>query len=237
MDTATTTMNVSSKRTPPKALATTYIKKHTSLLQSNIPQALDSYCSKHLELFQKAYTKEKQIQHLKRDLTLIPKSARIKFTVHVPKGAEETEEFKGLQEGIEEILDRTRRDLKAKIIAAMKLELTLLQKEIKTSLVKALRPIAEIFIISSNISVDKDTVVASLIESYHNTILKHSKMNYTEFNILYRATHMLSVYPRLLETLSDKPGKQPEKDSTTLMLLDNDNKQQHLPEHSKTMMP
>eukprot|EP00957_Ditylum_brightwellii_P063881 4846836-Ditylum_brightwellii.AAC.1 len=58
MDTATTT-NALSKRTSPKALTTACIKKHTSLLQSNIAQALDSYCSKHLELLQKAYTKEK----------------------------------------------------------------------------------------------------------------------------------------------------------------------------------
>eukprot|EP00957_Ditylum_brightwellii_P058308 4420479-Ditylum_brightwellii.AAC.1 len=77
----------------------------------------------------------------------------------------------------------------------MMLELTLLQKEIKAFPVKALQPIAKIFIISSNISMDKDTAVASLIESNHNIILKYSKMNYTEFNTMYRKTHMLSLYP------------------------------------------
>eukprot|EP00957_Ditylum_brightwellii_P069509 5278586-Ditylum_brightwellii.AAC.1 len=134
MDTTTTTMNTPSKRTPPKALATACIKKHTSLLQSNMAQALDSYFSKHIELLQKSYTKEKQIQHLERDPTLILKSARIEFTLHVSKGTEEADEFKGLQEGTEEILDCIRIDLKEKIIVAMKLELTLLQKEIKASL-------------------------------------------------------------------------------------------------------
>eukprot|EP00957_Ditylum_brightwellii_P111040 8468025-Ditylum_brightwellii.AAC.1 len=74
MDTLSTT-NTLCKKALLKALAVACIKKRTLLLQTNIAQVLNSFSSVHLKLLQKAYSKEKQIQRLEQDPTLIPKSA------------------------------------------------------------------------------------------------------------------------------------------------------------------
>eukprot|EP00957_Ditylum_brightwellii_P030862 2338577-Ditylum_brightwellii.AAC.1 len=97
-DTSPAANSPSTKRQPPKAPAEASIRRHTLLLHTQIALALDHLSLKHLKFQAKAYHKCKQIQHLTNGNKLILKSAQIKFTFHVSKEVEETEEFKALQE-------------------------------------------------------------------------------------------------------------------------------------------
>eukprot|EP00957_Ditylum_brightwellii_P042739 3236296-Ditylum_brightwellii.AAC.1 len=188
-----TAKSLSTKRQLPKALAEASTKCQNSLLHTQIALALNHLSLKHLKLKAKVYHESKQIQHLTNDNELISKSARIEFTFHVSKEVDETKKFKALQESTQVVINSMHKALKGKILDALKLELYLLERDLKRHFVRTLCAVTEVFLLSNNITCNTNNVAATLIKEYHGTILKHLQLTLTEFYNSYKAVHLLAI--------------------------------------------
>ena len=51
------------------------------------------------------------------------------------------------------------------------------------------------FVINANITTNTDTVVANLINTYHEWLLKYTHTNQYQFNESYKYIHMLTTFP------------------------------------------
>eukprot|EP00957_Ditylum_brightwellii_P035355 2681512-Ditylum_brightwellii.AAC.1 len=87
------------------------------------------------------------------------------------------------------------KDLKAKILAAMKVEMRHLQKEIQSNYIKAICHITECFIVNNDSSHLIDDTVVVVINSHHEHLLLHTVLIKQTFNALYKVTYLLDQFP------------------------------------------
>ena len=128
------------------------------------------------------------------DKDFIPCSARIQFDFYMSKKAEETVEFKTLQDETMTLVNEFRLTLKNKIIKATEIEQDTMLEDLQITLCKATRVITESFIIASGKSYDKDRLVYTLMNSHSDCLLKHTNMNWNKFNTIYKSTFNNSYF-------------------------------------------
>ena len=81
----------------PKARASATIATHTETLLPQLSTILKTLGDKHLDLLHRFYNKSNQLSRMEPDDTIIPRSARLKFELSVPKCIEELPDFQALQ--------------------------------------------------------------------------------------------------------------------------------------------
>ena len=130
------------------------------------------------------------------DDTIIPRSARMKFELSVPKCIEALPDFQALQAECESDVGATKLAFKKRVISALQIEVTYYTTELKEHLTAVLyTATAAMLIRNGNFNVNAHRAVAHLISAYHQKLLKHVKMNLEEFKTIYKRTHALPSFP------------------------------------------
>ena len=75
------------------------------------------------------------------------------------------------------------------------MEIALLEQELRDNYNEAISIIPGGFVINTNFNTNTNTVVASLMDSYHERLLKHTCMDLTQFNEAYEYKHTLTTFP------------------------------------------
>ena len=111
----------------PMAAARSTLQNHCESLQPEIATLLSTLGKDHLLLMQKILHKTTQIKKLLDDDDLIPRSARIKFTLSTSKLAEADPGYTGLKDETDTLVLDFQKALKTKIIKVAELEVKLLR--------------------------------------------------------------------------------------------------------------
>ena len=191
----TTTTTTTEDPTLPKTLAEAHINITAASLHPQIAPIVTKLGKSHLLLLCKREQKQKAVQRLIDDDTLIPRSARFQFSLSMPKRTEASLEYITLKEKAKEIVNQCGLDLKKVIIQAAKLEITTMDEEIKTDLARSIRLITRAFLIVNNDATDCDSKVYQLASRYIEIISTNAKMSLNDFCDVYKNTHSLESFP------------------------------------------
>ena len=198
---ATTTPDSTSAATAarlkvPKARASAAIAAHTATLLPNLSTILQNLGDDHLNLLHRYYNKSNQLRRMEPDDSIIPRSARLKFELSVPKSIEDLPDFLTLKDLCNSDIDNMKQTLRAHVISALKIEATFYTAELKAHLTTVIyTATAAMLIANGNANVDAHRAVANLISAHHAVLFKHVLTNTAEFKRLYIKTHALPSFP------------------------------------------
>ena len=82
----------------PKARASATIAAHTATLLPQLSTIMQTLGDAHMDLLHRHYNKSNQLCRMESDDTIIPRSARLKFDLSVPKSIDELPDFLQLKE-------------------------------------------------------------------------------------------------------------------------------------------
>jgi len=180
----------------PKARASAAIAAHTATLLPQLSIILQNLGDTHLDLLHRYYNKSNQLRRMEPDDSIIPRSARLKFELSVPKSIEELPDFLTLKELCNSDIDNMKQSLRAHVISALKIEATFYTAELKAHLTTVIHTAtAAMLIANGNATVDAHRAVANLISAHHAELFKHVLTNIEEFKRLYIKTHALPSFP------------------------------------------
>ena len=182
----------------PKARASATIVAHTATLLPQLSTILKTLGEKHLDLLHRFYNKSNQLARMEPDETIIPRSARLKFELSVPKCIEELPDFQTLSAVCISDLSKCKLLFRQRVIDALKIEIKFYTTELKEHLAKVLYTAAAAVLISNGSSnVNTHRAVAHLLSGHHEILLKHVHMNVEEFKIVYSRIHALPSFPSI----------------------------------------
>ena len=173
------------KTSPPKHTALQFIKNSIASLHQTIAHICEHLGKEHIVLLGQLDNKQQKLKQMQNDASFIPNSARINFEHSVTKRAAKSAEYDALKEQTSEYIIEARKDLKALIIAAVKIEIQYLHIEIQEHLVTSLRIITETFMTNNRDTSDIDVKAKLIIEHYHARLSIHAPMSKKDFIILY----------------------------------------------------
>ena len=181
----------------PMAVAVRHIEAHVASLHPEIATILSKLAKTHLLLLTKADNKKRQIERMSNDAALIPRSARVKFEFKTSKQAEQDPEFIVLREETNAVITEFQSHLKSKIIAVAKIEERLLRLDIPTDLATALRLATKAFLVCDGTTnpATADKMVNTILDRYHETLLKNCGLSLAAFRAVYKTTHGLASLP------------------------------------------
>ena len=164
--------------TTPLDAARKTLMAHCESLQPQIATILSKLGKQHLSSLQRIHTKRQQVSKLEHDNTLIPRSARVKFTLTASKLVESDAEYQRLKEDTEVLIDNFQRELKRKIILCSALEARLVMAKLRTEFATALQVSTKAFAICDpafNMT-QADQIVNTVLERYPNPLLKYIQL-------------------------------------------------------------
>jgi hypothetical protein len=173
--------------TPPLKRAEDHILSHTRQLLPGLAPLIEEKGKKCLPLAHNMFLKDRNVTKMESDLDYIPISARSAFELQAWKEAEATPEFATLNSETVAMVKIMQLDPKQQIMKNIKLELSVLTKNILTELCESLFVIVELFLeaLGKNPEFAHEMVLACL-QLHSEVILKHVIMPSEEFTVLYR---------------------------------------------------
>ena len=180
----------------PLAQAKHHVKQHIASLHPNIANILLTLGLAHLSLQAKLHIKLINIKRMEDDDEYIPRSAKIEFRFALSKKAEETPEFITLQKDTTTLVKTIRNQLKAKIIAAAKIEAKVIRDTLVRDFAKAVRLTTNLFLTTDRIASEHlDKTVNTLLEVHHGTVLKYITADLETFRTLYTEEAGIETLP------------------------------------------
>ena len=182
----------------PKAQALATITTHTATLLPTLSTILLNLGETHLDLLHRRFNKLSQLRRMEPDNTIIPRSARLKFELSVPKSIQELPDFTTLQGLVNSDLETMKQLLRKHVIAALKIESNFYTSKIKEHLCTVLHTTtAAILIANGNSDVNVHRAVASLITAHYAVLFKHAMTSLEEFKQIYTNVHSLTSFPSI----------------------------------------
>ena len=83
------------------------------------------------------------------------------------------------------------------------MDIALQEQELRDNYIESIRVIIRGFVINVNHTTNTDTIVSSLMDSYHERLLKHTHIDQYQFNEAYKSKHMITTFtpaPPVLST-------------------------------------
>ena len=180
----------------PKARASAAIAAHTETLLPQLSTILQTLGDKHLNLLHRYYNKSTQLLRMEPDDTIIPRSARLKFDLSVPKCIEELPDFIALKEKCDSDIITMKATLKEHVITALKIEATFYSAELTEHLATVIyTATAALLIANGNTDTPPHRAVAHLISDYPEELLKHIHTNAEGFKAAYIRKHAIPTFP------------------------------------------
>ena len=182
----------------PKARASAAIAAHTETLLPQLSTILKNLGESHLDLLHRYYNKNTQLLRMEPDETIIPRSARLKFELSVPKSIEELPDFITLKEQCDSDITAMKATLKAHVISALKIEVNFYSAELTEHLATVLHTAtAALLIANGNADVNHHRAVAHLIMAHSDELLKHVHTNADGFRLVYTRKHAIPTFPTI----------------------------------------
>ena len=103
---------------------------------------------------------------------------------------------------MDQIITKCLKSLKEKVKKAVKLEIALLEQEIKDNYIEVIGLIPGGFVINASYNTKTNTVISVLMDSYHERLLNRTRMDLTQFNEAYKSKHFLATFPPALPVVS-----------------------------------
>jgi hypothetical protein len=177
----------------PMAAARTSLQTHCALLQPENATLLLTLGKEHLLLMQKTLHRTTQVKKLTDDDSLIPRSARIKFTLSMSKLAESDLGYQSLKEETKTLVAGFQKALKTKIIKVAELEVKLLQLQIQTNLATNLFVATKAILICNTLTPDPHQIVNTIFAWYDAPLLASFDLTVDNFRKLYCTTHSITT--------------------------------------------
>ena len=186
----------SSRPKVPKAKAKAAITAHTETLLPQLSTILQTLGEAHLDLLHRHYTKLHQFCRLEPDTTIIPRSARLDFTLQVPKSIEELPDFITLKDACLSDIESMKQTLRGHVLSALRLEVRFYESSLKGHFATVLRTTtAAILIANGRTDINVHRAVANLLTAHHAALFKHIATDMAEFQPLYTKKHALQHFP------------------------------------------
>jgi hypothetical protein len=198
--TASDTSGKKAERKSPKLHSEAFVQNHVASLQPQIATILAKLGVQHLDLLHRAFNKKKQLDRMADDDTFIPRSARLEFTFHMSKKAEQSPEFIALKQETDDHLISFRKILRDQVLKATKIELDTLIDTIQEDFARSIRVIAEAFLIcdNKNDATSPHEVLSFMLQSDNDAarLLKYINVaSSDEFYEVYKSVHSLPSFP------------------------------------------
>ena len=131
------------------------------------------------------------------DDTVIPRSARIKFTLNPSKAVEQTPEYAILKEETDAVISQVHNSLRLQIIKLTKQEVTAARRTLQDTFASALRlTVQTASLYEPGIGHGQvDQICSTLISQYHHDLLKHLHTNVESFRATFIRIHALQGLP------------------------------------------
>ena len=195
LNVAPTSNDTSASKTP-KSAAQAFISEHVESLNHHIATILKKVGFDHVNLTHKLLTKISQKAKMDLDPSLVPRSARLDFTLKASKKVEELPDYIQLKEETEIYIQAVKGNLKARILVATEIEITSLRTEILEHFVKGLfLVIKAIKIGEGEPDANIHSIASSIISANHENILPYFKTDLTTFSTMYKALLDVQVFP------------------------------------------
>ena len=192
---APTSTNNSASMTP-KSTAQAFVSEHVESLNHHIATILKKVGFDHINLTHKLLTKINQKSKMDLDPSLVPRSARLDFTLKASKKVEELPDYIQLKEETEIYILEIKGNLKTRILAVTEMEINFLRQEILEHFIKGL------FLVTKAIKIgegepdaDIHTIVSDLISTNHETILPYFKTDLNTFCTMYKDLLNVPAFP------------------------------------------
>jgi len=183
--------------TTPMASARNSISTYVESLQPEVATILKRLAVEFLVSLHRLFMKQKQVTKLENDDELIPISARVNFTLKCSKLVEQDEEYLSLVSETNEIVKTFQNDLRAKIIATAKLEVTKLKAIAVDTFTKNLRmTVQTLLVCESGIPLDRlDKVINTLFHVYDTKLFGFLDLSLEQMKSTYKRVHSLPNLP------------------------------------------
>ena len=126
-----------SKKQPraPHTTALNLIRTTAASLQPTLADIFTQLESKYVNQLASLANKVKQLEKMEQDTEFYPRSTRLQFTLHMSKQAEQHQDYQGLQEDMNRVLQQSKDNFKLLVIRATKIEIELQRNSILTTVV------------------------------------------------------------------------------------------------------
>lgn len=177
------------KSLAPLDAAEKHIVGHCESLREGIANLLSSRGREFITLCHKRFHRETARVKLETTDTLIPVSARVNFRLNVCKEAEQLPELLELKDLVKTTVEKHQLDLKAHIIASIKIECSALQLAVNKHLCYSLFNVTTLFLLAQGVdSTRVHATVLSLLDTHGNVLLAHNSLDPIEFQAIYKTT-------------------------------------------------
>ena len=190
----------------PKAHAKATIAANTATLLKPLATILENLGTKHLDLLHRLHNKSTQLSRMRSDDTIIPRSCRLKFELAVPRSVQELPDFLQLVGETNTDIDKMKLQLKLRVLQALEIEIKVFHAELNDHLSVVIhRATAAMLISLDMVNLNPHRVVAHLLSTYNEDLLKHIPATLDEFKTLYVKTHTLPAFPSINAPSSTPP--------------------------------
>ena len=191
----------------PKACAKAIIAANTATLLKPLATILENLGTRHLDLLHRLRNKSTQLSRMRSDDTIIPRSCRLKFELAVPKSVQELPDFIQLAGDTNTDIDKMKLQLKLRVLQALEIEIKVFRVELNDHLSVVIHRATTAMLISLDmVNLNPHRVVAHLLSTYHEDLLKHIPATLEEFKTLYVKTHTLPSFPSINAPSSTPPS-------------------------------
>ena len=195
--------------TSPKTAATSTLSSFSEALQHDLGSIFLNLGKQWIDIIAKYRSKTNQLMKMANDEEFIPRSARIEFEFYVSKPVENSDEFTTIKGDTDALIINFRKALKSQIMKVMRLEISNLEKEANDFFVNAVATVARATLIHSHSPVSNlHTIVSTIMESHHDSILDETGMTYEQFCELYKNNNSLQQFPLPIAVDDDNLGEE-----------------------------
>jgi len=201
----------------PLANALRFIDTHVASLLPGLATIFGKLGHQHLLLLTQRIQRQEMIDKLTHDDTFLPRSARIKFDLSMPKAVKEDPEYLTLKGATEELVTNFQQQLKGQIKEGNKLALKHVNVAIDNNLAYSLFHMASAHLTAApdtptDLNTQSHKLVNTLLDVHHEEILKYSSTTDLDaFRTLYKKHLGIASLPtpdqNTITDLTDSPTR------------------------------
>jgi hypothetical protein len=209
------------KATTPMASARRSLTAYCTSLQPEIATILSRLGLEILSLTQNFVHRVTQVKKIEDEITFIPRSARVNFTLIASKEVETDAEYIRLRDETVTLISTFQTDLKDKIVEVAKLEMLNQKTKLHSQLATNLRLAVQAYTIceSNPLLPSVDQIVNTILSEYGMIFLQHFDTTISDFRETYKSTHTLPNLPEALSLNLDDPTHSSIPSTKTLQAL------------------
>ena len=181
----------------PKGAAQAAVRAYAASLSHTLSPIILTAGEHFVDRVHKLITKGTQFNKMTDDDDFIPRSARlVNFNFRVCKEVEVNPDFAVIQEDTANLVNYFKKELKFKIMATLKIEVSILKKRLYDNLAKDMDRV----VVASLTANGKDPaqaheIISSILHFHSDEFLSNTDVELDEFYEIYKQVHALDVFP------------------------------------------